>query len=646
MTLTLTRTLAFGLALALSLGLTVALVAQDALPASAAGGTDSLWPAAFGEVTRVNVVNVEVMVTDKEGQPVRGLDRDAFRILEDGKPVEISNFFAVQGGEPLRLAVEEAPPQEAFPPVAPEPREDRKLHLIVYVDNINLSESSRARAFAQLRQFLVENWRENAEVMLVSNERQLVIRHGFTPVPHDIFAALAEMEAVVSQSARFDVDRRALIREIERIPIEEGSGLFGTKQREGAGGSDLDSSGGNDRNQTQDELTEEVTRTAEAIKPQIRAFAQERYIGILDSLRTLARFVDLASGLPGRKSIIYVSDGLSLRPGQAIWEAFANRFQVLGQLASTTNPESESRATDATPAFEQLIRHANAQEVTFYTLDASLPAIAARGSADSEGSTGVFSSWADGMATTEERNSEESLVLMAEGTGGRHGLSASAFSSTLEGIFADFDNFYSVGYVADPLPDGQDRKIAVELATPQKGYQLRYRRSFRDKSLLERAAESTRTALILESFDNPLGVRLEAQPTVPAAEGDQFIVPLLVKVPLEKVILLPGADSHRARVSLFLAVRDGEGRTSAVQHHLCPIQIPNGEMPGALANSSACGVRLQMRGGHQNIVVSVLDELAAVKSTVNLSIDVEAAAASQAEGDSSDPPDEEARRES
>ena len=624
--------------------------AQETLSATESQGTDSLWPAAFGDTTRVNVVNVEVMVTDREGNPVTGLGRGDFRIYDDGNPVGVSNFFAVQEGVPLSLEVEEGEDtqEEAFPPVAPEPREERKLHLIVYVDNINLAESSRSRAFARLREFLVENWREDAEVMLVSNERQLVIRHGFTPVPHDIFAALAEMESVVSQSARFDVDLRGILREIERIPIEEGSGLFGTKDREGVGGTDLDFTG---RNNTpavaQEDLTDEVTRSVEALKPQIRAFAQQRYIGVLDALRILSRFVDLAAGLPGRKSIIYVSDGLSLRPGEALWNAFVNRFQVLGDIGASTNPEAESRSTDATLAFQEVVRHANAQQVTFYAIDASLPAGSMRGSAESEGASGNFGSWADSLLSTEERNSEDSLILLAEGTGGRYGVTNAAFESTLEGIFTDFDNFYSLGYVADPLPDGQDRRIKVEFQQPHPGYQLRYRRSFRDKTLQEKAAESTRTALILDTFDNPLDVVLEAQDTLPAANDDQFIVPLLVKVPLDKVILLPGGDSHRARISLFLAVRDEQGRTSGVQHHLCPIQIPSTEMPGALANVGACGVRLQMRGGSQKIVVSVLDEIAAVKSTVNLSIDVQARTASQAGGaEATDPPPREARRES
>src|SRR6266705_2086830 len=46
---------------------------------------------------RVNVENVEVdaVVTDRNGQFVRGLTKDDFQIFEDGKPQAISTFSIV-----------------------------------------------------------------------------------------------------------------------------------------------------------------------------------------------------------------------------------------------------------------------------------------------------------------------------------------------------------------------------------------------------------------------------------------------------------------------------------------------------------------------------------------------------------------------
>src|SRR5437868_11104129 len=66
-------------------------------------------PSPFGERVDVNIVNVEVWVTDKDGNPVNGLQRGDFEIREDGKALPVANFEA--------FVKKEAAP--AFPPSAP-----------------------------------------------------------------------------------------------------------------------------------------------------------------------------------------------------------------------------------------------------------------------------------------------------------------------------------------------------------------------------------------------------------------------------------------------------------------------------------------------------------------------------------------------
>ena len=60
----------------------------------------------FGETVEVNVVNVEVYVTDRKGNRVTGLKKEDFDLFEDGKRVEIVNFDArrTAGGAAGRLA--------------------------------------------------------------------------------------------------------------------------------------------------------------------------------------------------------------------------------------------------------------------------------------------------------------------------------------------------------------------------------------------------------------------------------------------------------------------------------------------------------------------------------------------------------------
>jgi hypothetical protein len=72
----------------------LAALAATAAPA-AAQQQPADQPALFVEQVDVNVVNVEVFVTDRQGNRVTGLGRDDFELFEDGEPVEITNVYAI-----------------------------------------------------------------------------------------------------------------------------------------------------------------------------------------------------------------------------------------------------------------------------------------------------------------------------------------------------------------------------------------------------------------------------------------------------------------------------------------------------------------------------------------------------------------------
>src|SRR5438445_1313803 len=73
-------------------------------------------PPPLAEKITVNVVNVDVSVTDKRGHPVRGLQRQDFEILEDGQPQEVSNFSVVDDAAPRVETRRDAPPAAAAAP--------------------------------------------------------------------------------------------------------------------------------------------------------------------------------------------------------------------------------------------------------------------------------------------------------------------------------------------------------------------------------------------------------------------------------------------------------------------------------------------------------------------------------------------------
>ena len=75
--------------------LPVLLAGAAALPAAAQAPADKPAPAPiFIDTVKVNIVNVDVFVHGKDGAPILGLTPADFQVFEDGKPMEITNFYA------------------------------------------------------------------------------------------------------------------------------------------------------------------------------------------------------------------------------------------------------------------------------------------------------------------------------------------------------------------------------------------------------------------------------------------------------------------------------------------------------------------------------------------------------------------------
>lgn len=98
------------------------------------------------EKIEVSVVNVDVTVTDSEGNPVRGLARDDFEIFEDGVPQAITNFYVVDAGQ-AALA-------------QPEPQDDRfRRKVLLIIDRHSVTPYERNRAIERVEEFINDRFR-------------------------------------------------------------------------------------------------------------------------------------------------------------------------------------------------------------------------------------------------------------------------------------------------------------------------------------------------------------------------------------------------------------------------------------------------------------------------------------------------------
>ena len=143
---------------------TVAAAQTPAPSPTPAPATDAQAAASASFPSQVDVVTVDVVVTDKKGQPVTGLTKSDFQVTEDDDAQPITDFEAVQL------------PAQASEKPAPRPRVstnlDRESHagrsFVILFDDIHLSLGGGQRAKAAVAQFLKTGVREGDRVSLVA----------------------------------------------------------------------------------------------------------------------------------------------------------------------------------------------------------------------------------------------------------------------------------------------------------------------------------------------------------------------------------------------------------------------------------------------------------------------------------------------
>lgn len=559
------RPLRFPRSLVLLVASCVVLATTSRVPAQEESAGAEEQP--FFETVDVNVVNVDVFVTDKKGNPILDLEKDDFEVLEDGREVPITNFYAVRGERPEAPRPGTEIPREAAEDPAPEARKEidaaQRLYLIVFVDNFNIKPFNRNRVFRELRGFLRDTVHRGDKVMLVTYNRSLETRVSFTSDPGVINRALFEIEEETGYNVHRDSERREVLRS-----IEESDRYLTPLQR-------------------------------------VRTYAESYFSDVQFTIDAMRDLISSLGGLPGRKAMVHVSDGIPMIPGEDLFVAIQEKFQ-------TTSVLSEVRRFDAGRRFEELARYANANRVTFYTIDAA--GLRTSSSVSVEASTPGVGMMVD---HTYIQNLQAPLLKLAEDTGGRAIINSNFVGDDLKEVAKDFDSYYSLGYQPAHAGDGRYHKIRVRVN--REGARVRHRTGYRDKSLTQRMSDTTMAALVFGEQANPMGLRLRIGDPVPQQEGRHYTVPVTVEIPLGPLTMVPVRESHEARVQLYVAALDSEGDTSPVQNTRVPIRIPSGEVEQARKQSWAYEIPLLMRRGRHRLAVGIHDDLGGDTSFVTRS---------------------------
>ncbi|HEX4960803.1 MAG TPA: VWA domain-containing protein [Thermoanaerobaculia bacterium] len=595
-------------------------------------------PGTFGEAVDVNVVNVEVYATDANGKPVTGLRQRDFELLEDGRRVSISNFSAVDGaGASLAAAQRREPTDGAVPASAPvaEP-----WNLVVFVDNAELHPGNRTRALQQVRDFLGRRLAPGDRVMVVSHDAGLQVRLPFSTDPAAVDAALKEVEGLATQGPSIDRARRQAFQDV--LTIQEAA------------------------------LTAPQPHACPLnIARPAHSFAAARRDEVFRTLGGLTVLVNSLSGVPGRKALLFVSDGLPVTPGEEVFQFLAEicgggsgtggiggqgvihgpantieddgpdvggkptrpkpagdpnldpmavydaRALGPGAYQAASQAPLDTQSYNITKQLDALVAHANAQRVTLYTLQAS--GLSAPGGSDADSGPADRLSQFPSIEAASRASNQNSLTALASGTGGRAILDVNDFGPALSRMQDDVTTYYSLGF--SPVHNGDGKEHRLEVRVKSKGVRLRYRESYRDKPVMEKAVDRTLAALFYGIEDNPLKVAVEMGDQIPGPAGT-VSVPVRLTIPLFKVAVLNRDETYEGSLRLLVATRSADGRMTPVRQIPVPIHIPKKEALTALGQFYVYTVTLQLAPGEQRVAVGVRDDVAAATSYLSRAVTV------------------------
>lgn len=510
------------------------------------------------ESVDARVVRLEVFVTDRSGKRAAGLERADFQVQEDGRPVEITEFFA--------LGSETAAPEE------------QRLHLAIVVDDLSLGPQARNRLLRSLREEVVPRLRpQDLALIATSAGSGVQVVQGLTADKGLLLAALDRVEGSAPRGDERATEGRRLLQELDQAHLPEGS------------------------------ATDLSEITARAVYEGIRRYSQHRYEESRGTLAGLTDFVDTLAGLPGRKSLLYVSGGLSLRPAESLFRAWERKLGALGGRLGTSSLEAFHQ--DLTSAFNAMVERANGNRVTFYVLGAVETAAGLSAS-------GGRSSWTPDLESLEQTGLGDPLLRLAAGTGGLAVVNAGDPRPVLARMGDDFQSYYSLGFVSRGARDGKVHKVEVAVRGGSDAV-VRARPGHREPPDRERMAGRARAALLLDPGQNPLEVALEFTRETKKGDG-QLEVEVLVKLPLAHLVLLPHGELHEGKVSIWVITRDLGGRTSPVRGITIPIRVPNDQALTALGQNAAYKMPLLLRAEEHRIAVAVRDELGNVDSAVSV----------------------------
>jgi VWFA-related protein len=520
-------------------------------------------PPPLVEKIDVSVVNVDVTVTDRRGQPVAGLTRNDFEILEDGKPVPITNFYAVENAQAKSDVKAGESESEAVPPP---PRYRRKV--LVLIDNLNSTAHGRNVALDQMEQFVDKHFNEGRydwSIATVDSRVHLVLpMTSDRQILHDVVAEIRR------GGTRINLKSTATSNTVQSDPLQKANRSISDAAAEIS-------------TQHVSSAVLDTFDDESALKEQAM-FAHSSTNAIIDAARAFG-------SSEGRKIILLVTGYLPLGTVSPVDRIISDNTQ---SIAGNHIQDLATGDRELSNLRERLVREANASNTSFYII--SSEGLEAPEQQEVNRSSSAPRDRSNAVDTSP-------MYWLAKQTGGAY-----MPGNHIDESLVDFDRrsatFYSLGYTPQHPDDQRYHRLVVRVKGHNE-YQLQYRDGY---------SSAPTDMQITRTLRSPLGAAM--QPSTmqvslivgdPQYRGVIAIVPLKAAMSMESLQYITDARGSRTRLHVYVSIFDSEGRNITVAKSFADIAVqPNEATTGPMTITIPA---LSLSKGTYKVVVAVRDEL-------------------------------------
>jgi VWFA-related protein len=401
------------------------------------------------DVVRIttNLVQVDATITDKNGKPITDLKPEEVEIFEDGRKQKITHFsFNVSEAPIVERPTKPAVDKNA-PPIPPTQikREDIRRTIALVVDDLGLSFESTYYVRRALKKFVDEQMQPGDLVAIIRTSGGMGALQQFTADKRQLYAAIDRV--------KFFMNGRGGISAFAPI----------TPPTPGERGAEMD-----------------------AAVEDLNQFREDMYsVGTLGAVSYVIKGL---KELPGRKSILLISDG----------------FKIYDQ-------DDPSRNYLAQEKLRRLIDEAGRASVVVYTMNATgLQTLGFSAADDLSGRDFQQIQDAESSRRNEAFNNQQGLDYLAHETGGIAIRNTNDLSGGIRRVLEDQTTFYLIGYRPDnstfDLRTGRRtfHKLSLKVTRPGK-FNVRMRNGFYGVTDAERSGPRTLGQQMMSALASPFG---------------------------------------------------------------------------------------------------------------------------------------------